>query len=135
MKFSRISRLAAPRSGSPPPSVPRGYCNYLVIFMPPARIGTVLAAIAGALRGARLAAWTAAATTVAAAFASHIAATLHQWIATSYATTADQFNRLIPGVGSAAADADRRSSSPTWNASWPRRKEAGRACSVPAAAS
>ena len=70
--------------------------------------GVVLAAIAGALPGAHLAAWTAAATTIAAAFATHIAATQHQRIAASYASTADQLQRLVDGVDVRTASADQR---------------------------
>jgi len=70
--------------------------------------GAVLAAIAGALPGAHLAAWTAAATTIAAAFATHLAATQHQRIATSYAATADQLERLIVGVDAKTASADQQ---------------------------
>ena len=68
----------------------------------------MLAAIAGALPGAHLAAWTAAATTIAAAFATHLAAMQHQRIATSYAVTADQLERLIVGVDAKTASADRQ---------------------------
>jgi hypothetical protein len=70
--------------------------------------GAVLAAIAGILPGAHLAAWTAAATTVAAAFATHLAATQYQRLATSYAATADQLRRLIVGVDAKTASADQR---------------------------
>jgi hypothetical protein len=70
--------------------------------------GAVLAAVAGALPGAHLAAWTAAATTVAAALATHIAATQHQRIAASYASTADQLQRLVDSVDSKTASADRQ---------------------------
>jgi hypothetical protein len=70
--------------------------------------GAVLAAIAGALPGAHLAAWTAAATTIAAAFGTHLAARQHQRIATSYAATADQLERLIVGVDVKTVSADRQ---------------------------
>jgi hypothetical protein len=70
--------------------------------------GAVLAAVAGILPGAHLAAWTAAATTIAAAFASHLAATQYQRLATSYAATADQLKRLIVGVDAKTASADQR---------------------------
>jgi SMODS and SLOG-associating 2TM effector domain 1/Protein of unknown function (DUF4231) len=70
--------------------------------------GAVLAAIAGALPGAHLAAWTAAATTIAAAFGTHLAARQHQRIATSYAATADQLERLIVGLDVKTASADRQ---------------------------
>ena len=70
--------------------------------------GAVLAAVAGALPGAHLAAWTAAATTIAAAFATHIAATQHQRIAASYASTADQLQRLVDSVDPKMASADQQ---------------------------
>ena len=70
--------------------------------------GAVLAAVAGALPAAHLAAWTAAATTIAAAFATHIAATQHQRIAASYASTADQLQRLVDGVDTKTASADQQ---------------------------
>jgi hypothetical protein len=70
--------------------------------------GAVLAGVAGALPGAHLAAWTAAATTIAAAFATHIAATQHQRIAASYASTADQLQRLVDGVDAETASADQQ---------------------------
>jgi len=70
--------------------------------------GAVLAAVAAALPGAHLAAWTAAATTIAAAFASHIAATQHQRIAASFASTSDQLERLIDGVNAKTASADQQ---------------------------
>ena len=71
-------------------------------------VGAVLAAIAGALPGAHLAAWTAAATTIAAAFAAQITATQHERVATSYAATADQLERLVDGVDPKTASADRQ---------------------------
>ena len=71
----------------------------------------VLAAIAGALPGADLIAWMVLATTIAAAFASHLAAMQHQRIATSYALTADQLERLIVGVDAKTASADRQAQS------------------------
>ena len=71
-------------------------------------VAAVLAAVAAAVPGARLAAWTAAATTIAAAFATHIAATQHQRIAASYAATADQLQRLADGVDPKTASADQR---------------------------
>ena len=70
--------------------------------------GVVLAAVAGALPGSHLAAWTAAATTIAAAFATHLAAEQHQRIAASYASTADQLDRLIADVDPAITDPDRQ---------------------------
>ena len=70
--------------------------------------GAVLAAVAAALPGAHLAAWTAAATTVAAAFATHMAATQHQRIAASYASTADQLQRLVDGMDPRTASADQQ---------------------------
>ncbi len=70
--------------------------------------GAVLAAVAGVLPGSHLAAWTAAATTVAAVFATHIAAVQHQRIAASFAATADQIERLITGVDTKNASADRQ---------------------------
>jgi conflict system pore-forming effector with SLATT domain/uncharacterized protein DUF4231 len=70
--------------------------------------GAVLAAVAAALPGAHLAAWIAAATTIAAAFATHIAAIQHQRIAASYATTADQLQRLVDGVDPKTASADQQ---------------------------
>ena len=70
--------------------------------------GVVLAAVAGVLPGSHLAAWTAAATTIAAAFATHLAAEQHQRIAASYASTADQLDRLIADVDPASADPDRQ---------------------------
>jgi SMODS and SLOG-associating 2TM effector domain 1/Protein of unknown function (DUF4231) len=70
--------------------------------------GALLAAVAGALPGAHLVAWTAAATTIAAAFATHLAATQYQRLATSYAATVDQLQRLIVGVNPKTASADQR---------------------------
>jgi hypothetical protein len=70
--------------------------------------GTVLAAVAAALPGTHLAAWIATATTIATAFATQIAATQHQRIATSYAATADQLERLIAGVDPATENTDRQ---------------------------
>ncbi len=70
--------------------------------------GAVIAAVAGALPGADLAAWPAAATTIAAAFAAHIAATQHQQIAASYASTADQLQRLVDSVDAKTASADQQ---------------------------
>ncbi len=70
--------------------------------------GAVLAAVAGALPEAHLAAWPAAATTIAAAFATHIAATQHQRVAASYASTADQLQRLVDSVDAKTASADQQ---------------------------
>lgn len=71
-------------------------------------VGAVLAAVAGALPGAHLAAWPAAATTIAAAFATHIAATQHQRVAASYASTADQLQRLVDSVDANKASPDQQ---------------------------
>lgn len=70
--------------------------------------GTVLAAVAGAVQGSHLTAWTAAATTVAAALAAHVAATQHERIASSYAATVDQLDRLIAAVDPKTESADRQ---------------------------
>jgi hypothetical protein len=70
--------------------------------------GTVLAAVAGAVQGSHLTAWTAAATTVAAALAAHVAATQHERIASSYAATVDQLDRLIAAVDLKTESADRQ---------------------------
>ena len=71
-------------------------------------VGVVLAAVAGVLPGSHLAAWTAAATTIAAAIGAHLAAGQHQRIAASYASTADQLDRLIAEVDPVGAGPDRR---------------------------
>jgi cellulose biosynthesis protein BcsQ len=71
-------------------------------------VGAILAAIAGLFPETHLAAWTAAATTIAAAFAAYLAATEHQRIAASYASTADQLERLILGVDPAEENTDRQ---------------------------
>ena len=71
-------------------------------------VGVVLAAVAGALPGSHLAVWTAAATTIAAAIGTHLAAGQHQRIAASYASTADQLERLIAEVDPVGAGPDRR---------------------------
>jgi hypothetical protein len=68
----------------------------------------VLAAVAGAVQGSHLTAWTAAATTVAAALAAHVAATQHERIASSYAATVDQLDRLIAAVDPKTESADRQ---------------------------
>ena len=70
--------------------------------------GTVLAAVAGAVQESHLTAWTAAATTVAAALAAHVAATQHERIASSYAATVDQLDRLIAAVDPKTESADRQ---------------------------
>ncbi len=70
--------------------------------------GVVLAAVAGVLPGSHLAAWTAAATTIAAAIGAHLAAGQHQRIAASYASTADQLDRLIAEVDPVGAGPDRQ---------------------------
>ena len=61
-------------------------------------IGVILSAVAGFVPSWRLSTWTAAATTIAAAVGAHLAATQHQRIAATYATTADQLERLIAGI-------------------------------------
>lgn len=71
-------------------------------------VGVVLAAVAGVLSGSHLAAWTAAATTIAAAIGAHLAAGQHRRIAASYASTADQLDRLIAEVDPAGAGPDRQ---------------------------
>ena len=70
--------------------------------------GVVLAAVAGVLPGSHLAAWTAAATTIAAAIGAHLAAGQHQRIAASYASTADQLDRLIAEIDPVGAGPDRQ---------------------------
>ena len=60
--------------------------------------GVILSAIAGFVPSWRLSTWTAAATTIAAALGAHLAATQHQRIATTYATTTDQLERLIADI-------------------------------------
>jgi hypothetical protein len=69
-------------------------------------VGVVLSAISGFVPEWRLTTWTAAATTIAAAFGAHLAATQHQRIAASYASTADQLERLIPGIDPSTATQD-----------------------------
>jgi hypothetical protein len=66
-------------------------------------IGVILSAIAGFVPSWRLSTWTAAATTIAAALGAHLAATQHQRIATTYAATADQLERLIADIDPNAA--------------------------------
>jgi diadenosine tetraphosphatase ApaH/serine/threonine PP2A family protein phosphatase len=68
--------------------------------------GVVLSAISGFVPEWRLTTWTAAATTIAAAFGAHLAASQHQRIAASYASTADQLEGLIAGIDSSTVTAD-----------------------------
>lgn len=66
-------------------------------------VGVVLSAIAGFVPSWRLSTWTAAATTIAVALGTHLAATQHQRIASAYAATVDQLERLLAGVDPATA--------------------------------
>ena len=66
-------------------------------------IGVILSAVAGFVPSWRLSTWTAAVTTIAAAVGAHLAATQHQRIAATYATTSDQLERLIAGIDPDAA--------------------------------
>jgi cytochrome c551/c552 len=69
-------------------------------------VGAALAAAGGVLAPNQLAAWTAAATTIAAAFATHLAAGQLQRIASSYAATADQLDRLVAGIDPVSSGPD-----------------------------
>ena len=70
--------------------------------------GVILSAIAGFVPSWRLSTWTAAATTIAAAVGAHLAATQHQRIAATYATTSDQLERLIAGIDPDTATPERQ---------------------------